>query len=139
VHLWNMLTRLALGLLIMSFCACATLYPAETSSSKSQGRDGIRATLLAMNAACEARGLATFTALFDDSVEMPFVRADAKEVFPGKAAARDFKTQLLNLPFTSSLDLANVTFQQDGDAAWVFVDGKMIHTADKGKSAGKIT
>jgi hypothetical protein len=138
-RLWNMLTGLALGLMILSSFACATHYPTETSSPKSQDRDGIRATLLAMNAGCEARDLATFTALFDDSVDMPYVRSDAKKVFHGKAAARDFMKQLLNLPFTSSFNLANVTFQQNGDAALIFVDGKMIHAVDKGKSGGKIT
>jgi uncharacterized protein (TIGR02246 family) len=104
----------------------------------SKDKDAIQATLFAMNAACATRDLAEFMALFDDSDDILFVGSDGGEVFHGKAPVRDFMAQLFGLPFTFSFDLANLTVHQDGDTAWAFVDGNMIHTIDKGSSAGKV-
>ena len=78
-------------------------------------------------------------ALFEDSDDILFVGSDAKEVFRGRAATSEFMKQLFGLPFTFSFDLANVTIEQNGNAAWAFVDGNMIHTRDKGSTAGKVT
>lgn len=125
----------AAGTLIAALTlGCAT--PAATPTS--QDADAIRSTIVAMNAACAARDLPAFLALFDDDEPVLFVGSDANEVFHGKAATGRFMEVLFELPFTFSFDLENATIRQTGDTAWVFVDGHMIRTGDKGGTAGKV-
>jgi uncharacterized protein (TIGR02246 family) len=113
---------------------CAT--PASTPTN--QDADAIRGTLVALNAACAARDLPAFMALFDDDDAVVFVGSAENEVFRGKAAAGHFMQVLFELPFTFSFDLKDTTIRQTGDTAWVFVDGHMIRTGDRGGTAGKV-
>ncbi len=97
----------------------------------------IRATLSALNSACAARDVDAFLALFDPSDEILFVGSDKGEVFHGREAIRGFMKRLYGLPFVFAFDLEKVTVRQEGDHGWVFVDGNMIRTGDRGKAAGK--
>ncbi len=98
----------------------------------------IRSTLSALNAACAARDLDAFMALFDESDDILFVGSDKGEVFHGREAVRGFMRKLYGLPFVFSFDLTNATVRQEGDHGWVFVDGNMIRTGDRGDAAGKV-
>jgi uncharacterized protein (TIGR02246 family) len=100
--------------------------------------DDIRATLVRLNAACAARDLAAFMALFEDGDDILFVGSDAGEVFRGREAVSRFMEKLFGLPFVFSFDLQDVTLRQDGDFAWAFVGGSMIRSGDQGSSAGKV-
>jgi hypothetical protein len=46
---------------------------------------------------------------------------------------------LFNLPFVFSFDLKGLVQKQDGDVAWIFADGNMVHSGDRGKAAGKMS
>jgi ketosteroid isomerase-like protein len=104
----------------------------------SQDIHDVRATLSALNAACAARDLGAFMALFDDSDEILFVGSDKGELFRGREATRAFMQTLYGLPFVFSFDLGEVVIRQDGGHAWIFVDGKMVRTADRGAAVGKV-
>lgn len=125
--------RLAALLLTLLMASCASI-PAASSEE-----DGIRSTLVALNAACAARDLPAFVALFDDDDDkVLFVGSDGSEVFHGRPGAAAFMKVLFELPFTFAFDLKDVTIRQTGDYAWVFVDGNMVRTGDKGTAAGKV-
>lgn len=59
--------------------------------------------------------------------------------FIKRKATADFMQMLFNLPFIFSFDLKNLTLRQDGSTAWIFTDGNMIHTGDKGNAAGNVS
>jgi uncharacterized protein (TIGR02246 family) len=101
-------------------------------------REAILATVSALNAACAARDLAAFVALFDNNGDILFVGSDKGEVFRGREAAKGFMQGLYGLPFVFSFDLETVVMHQDGDQAWVFVDGNMVRTGDRGDAVGKV-
>lgn len=125
--------RLAVALLVAFGVGCAT--PAAEPNDER----AIRNTLEELNAACAARDLPSFLALFDDEDDkVLFVGSDAAEVFRGKGAAGNFMKTLFDLPFTFGFDLATVTIRRTGDSAWVFVDGHMIRTGDRGPTTGKV-
>jgi uncharacterized protein (TIGR02246 family) len=125
------LAALLLSLLIVS-CAAPT-------TAASSDEDAIRKTLVALNAACAARDLPAFIALFDDDDgKVLFVGSDESEVFHGRQGAAGFMKGLFELPFTFAFDLKHVTVRQTGDYAWVFVDGNMVRTGDRGAATGKV-
>ncbi len=99
----------------------------------------IRATLDALNAACAHRDIAAFMDLFGDTDDILFVGSDTGEVYQGRKATADFMQMLFKLPFVFSFDLKNLSQRQDGNTAWVFTDGNMIHTGDSGKVGGKVS
>jgi hypothetical protein len=45
---------------------------------------------------------------------------------------------LYELPFVFSFDMEHVVLHHDGDRAWVFVDGNMVRTGDRGNAVGKV-
>lgn len=97
----------------------------------------IRQTLVDMNTLCAARDAKGFVALFDSRDDVMFVGSDKDEVFRGPDGVKKFTAMLFGAPFVFSFDLKDVSISQDGDFAWVFVDGNMIHTGDRGASVGK--
>lgn len=97
----------------------------------------VRSTLDAMNAACAARDLAAFMALFDDDPVL-FVGSDKPEVFRGRAATEGFIRMFFGAPFTAQFDLSDVVIRENGDSAWAFVNGEMVRTGDRGAAAGKV-
>ena len=104
----------------------------------SNDRDSILATLSTLNAACAARDPNAFIELFEDSDDILFVGSDKGEVFRGRETTRGFMQGLYGLPFVFSFDLADVVLHHDGDQAWVFVDGNMVRTGDRGNEVGKV-
>jgi uncharacterized protein (TIGR02246 family) len=133
------LALVMMGMLVLSVAGCATPGPGATGPSASQDRDGIRATLAALNSSCAARDLDAFMALFDDGDDILMVGSDTGEVFRGREAVREFMNRLFGLPFVFSFDLKEVVTRQDRDFAWVFVDGNMVHSVDRGAAAGKVS
>lgn len=116
---------------VLAGCSAPAARPAARDEA------GIRATLTQLNTVCAARDLPGFMALFESDAEILFVGSDKGEVFRGPEATQKFMGQLFRLPFVFSFDLKNVLLRQDGDTAWVFVDGNMIQTGDRGSSVGK--
>lgn len=132
-------TRLGAWASLALLCACATTSPIDQRSiAMSNDREAISATLSALNAACAARDLNAFMALFDDNDDILFVGSDKSEVFRGREATRGFMQVLYGLPFVFSFQLDNVVLHQSDDHAWVFVDGKMVRRGDRGDAVGKV-
>lgn len=133
-----MLRRLVCLMWLLLVSGCAFNPAAKGSTVVANDHEGIRATLAALNAACAARDLTAFTSLFDAEGEILFVGSDQGEVFNGREAARRFMETLFGLPFVFSFDLRRVNIRQEGDSAWVFVDGDMLRTGDRGAAKGKL-
>ena len=92
----------------------------------------VRASLDALNAACAMQDVRAFMELFEDNDDILVVGSDRGEVYQGRRATSEFIQMLFNLPFVFSFDLTNTTIRQDGNVAWIFTDGNMIHTRDRG-------
>jgi len=122
--------------LALSAMGYAKLSPAPVEAKDAAA---IRQTLIDMNTLCAARYARGFMALFDDREDILFVGSDKGEIFRGKDGVKQFTEILFAMPFVFSFDLQNVSISQDGNSAWVFVDGNMIHTGDRGESAGKVS
>ena len=98
----------------------------------------IRQTLVDMNTVCAARDVKAFSALFDEGDDVMFVGSDKGEIFHGQGGVLKFTKMLFGASFVFSFDLQDVSISQTGDYAWVFVDGNMVRTVDRGESAGKV-
>jgi hypothetical protein len=66
------------------------------------------------------------------------VGSDKGEVFRGQEAIRGFMRKLYDLSFVFSFELNDTTVHQEGEYGWLFVDGTMIRTGDRGKAIGKV-
>src|ERR1035437_2263488 len=131
--------RVANALALLGALGCTTLSNSEDAFKMQDDQVAVRSTLDALNAACANRDIRAFMELFGDSDEILFVGSDKGEVYQGRKATADFMQMLFNLPFIFSFDLKNLTLRQDGNTAWIFTDGNMIHTGDKGNAAGNVS
>ena len=99
----------------------------------------VRASLDALNAACAMQDVRAFMELFEDNDDILVVGSDRGEVYQGRRATSEFIQMLFNLPFVFSFDLTNTTIRQVGNVAWIFTDGNVIHTRDRGQGVGKVS
>jgi len=131
--------RLLGGILLMCTVGCSAIPNVKEPTTMNNDQISIRSTLDALNLACANRDIGGFMELFSDTDDILFVGSDKGEVYLGRKATADFMQMLFGLPFVFSFDLNNVTLRQDGNSAWIFSDGNMIHTGDKGKAQGKVS
>jgi uncharacterized protein (TIGR02246 family) len=131
--------RLVGAFALLSTLGCTALPNTKTQATMNNDLVAIRATLDALNVVCVKRDIRGFMGLFSDTDDILFIGSDKGEVYHGRKATSDFMQMLFNLPFVFSFDLNNVTLRQDGNYAWIFSDGNMIHTGDKGKATGKVS
>jgi ketosteroid isomerase-like protein len=71
-------------------------------------------------------------ALFDTKSNLLLVGSAPGEVFRGRTAIRAWLSSLLSHN-TFSWDLSKARAESNGNTAWVFVDGAMTVTSDKGE------
>ena len=131
--------RLSGAVALLSMLGCTTPPNPKDLTTMKNDQVAIRSSLDALNAACANRDIRGFMELFSDTDDILFVGSDKGEVYQGRKSTADFMQMLFGLPFVFSFDLNNVTLRQDGNSAWIFSDGNMIHTGDKGKSTGKVS
>ena len=94
----------------------------------------VTAALELWNNSAKARDMSHFMELFDNSHPILAVGSDSGEVFKG----RDQIEGWMRMLFTHrsfSWEMNRVEIDHNGNTAWVFMDGSMIVTSDKGKTA----
>ena len=95
---------------------------------KSDPDSAIRKSLYRLNEMCATKDVQKMMSLFDDSEDIIVVGSDSGEVFIGKKQVQSFMSFLCKMPFVFSFDLNMVSINHNKNTAWVFVDGKMVHT-----------
>lgn len=133
----HLLARVAVSLVAIATLGCAVA-PKTEEAGMANDQVEIRATLDALNDACAKRDIHAFMGLFEENDQILLVGSDTGEVYHGRKEISGFMEMLFNLPFVFSFDLKNLTLRQDRNSAWLFTDGNMIHTGDKGESAGTV-
>ncbi|HNC23708.1 MAG TPA: nuclear transport factor 2 family protein [Opitutaceae bacterium] len=110
---------------------CATVAP--TPEAKAREEAAVRSTLTRMNEVLAKRDKAGFMALFDDSDEIMIIGSDVGEVCKGRKGVEGFIKWIYSQKFTFAFDLKEVAVHQEGDFAWVYEDGNMLHVRTDGK------
>ena len=109
----------------------ATAAFSQTSNKKVNTE--INSALLTWNHAAKEADLKGFMNLFDDSENSMLVGSDSGEIFKGKAQI----SQWLSMLFKHNRfewEMNTIHIDSYKNTAWVFVDGFMIVTNDKGKA-----
>jgi len=88
----------------------------------------IRKGLDRLNEVLATKDLKTVMSIYDDSNDIIVIGSDSGEVFIGKERVQEFMKVIVSMPFIFSFDMDNVIINHDNNNAWVFVDGKMVHT-----------
>jgi ketosteroid isomerase-like protein len=94
----------------------------------------ITAALELWNSSAKSRDMTHFMELFDNSEEILVVGSDSGEVFKGKEQIEGWM-KMLFAHRSFSWEMNRVDVDHNGNTAWVFMDGFMIVTNDKGKTA----
>ncbi|HEX9252781.1 MAG TPA: nuclear transport factor 2 family protein [Ignavibacteriaceae bacterium] len=111
----------------------------ETSAQEKNLNDSvivtseIRASLNKLNEVLATKDLKTVMSIYDDSDDITVIGSDSGEVFIGRSQVQKFMKIIISMPFVFSFVMEPVTISFDQNIAWVFVDGKMVHTRDNGK------
>lgn len=107
----------------------------QTAMAKDGGDHGaIRAALGKWNDAAGRADLDTLMTFFDDSGNVILAGSDHGEIYRGKKDIRAWLATLL-AHRRFSWDLSHPDIDQNGDTAWVFVDGTMTVTDDGGTAS----
>jgi ketosteroid isomerase-like protein len=94
----------------------------------------ITATLETWNNMAKSRDINHFMELFDDSENIMVAGSDSGEVYKGKVQIESWM-KMLFAHRSFSWEMNRVDIDHNGNTAWVFMDGSMIVTNDKGKTA----
>jgi ketosteroid isomerase-like protein len=108
-------------------------------SEKKQGTDAafkkeITSSLELWNNLAKNRDVTHFMDLLDNTEEIMVVGSDSGEVFKGKEQIKSWM-KILFAHRSFSWEMNRVDIDHNGNTAWVFMDGYMIVTNDKGKTA----
>ncbi|MEI8007101.1 MAG: nuclear transport factor 2 family protein [Bacteroidota bacterium] len=124
--------------MLICFLISVSGHPQSGKSDKKQGENAsikkeITAALELWNSSAKKRDVSHFMDLFDNSEVIIAVGSDSGEVFKGREQIETWmKTLFAHRSF--SWDLKRVDIDHNGNTAWVFMDGYMIVTNDKGKT-----
>ncbi|MEI7663372.1 MAG: nuclear transport factor 2 family protein [Bacteroidota bacterium] len=94
----------------------------------------ITAALELWNNSAKTRDMSHFMELFDSSHTILVVGSDSGEVFKGREQIEGWMRMLFTHR-SFSWEMNRVDIDHNGNTAWVFMDGFMIVTNDKGKTA----
>ena len=125
---------LALATALGLTAGCASRSQFSQASARASDEAAVRATLTRMNDALAKRDVAGFLALFDDSDAIMVVGSNVGEVCQGRKGVQGFIAWIYSQKFTFAFDLKNLTVHQEGDFAWVYQDGHMLHVHPDGTS-----
>jgi len=93
----------------------------------------IRKSLDRLNEALSTKDLQTVMSVFDNSDDITVIGSDSGEVFIGRERVKLFMKIIVSMPFVFSFDMDQVSINHNQNIAWIFVDGKMVHTRSNGK------
>ena len=124
---------------LICFLISASGYLQTGKSDKKQGANAgikkeITAALELWNNSARNRDVNHFMDLFDNNDAIMAVGSDSGEVFKGKEQIENWM-KMLFAHRSFSWEMKRVDIDHNGNTAWVFMDGSMIVTNDKGKTA----
>ncbi|MEI6455411.1 MAG: nuclear transport factor 2 family protein [bacterium] len=96
-------------------------------------KNEIKTALEKWNDAAKSRNLKQFMELYDNSPDIMLVGSDSGEIFMGREQIENWATKLLSFA-SFSWDMKRIDIDANGNTAWVFMDGFMVVTNDKGKT-----
>jgi hypothetical protein len=123
----NNLLQLAFMILFSALCISLS---AQKSSEKVKSE--ITATLKVWNTACKNANTDQALALFDNYENIMVIGSDSGEIYKGDVQIRWW----LNAIFkhnSFTWEMNRIDIDNNGNTAWIFFDGFMIVTNDKGK------
>ncbi len=103
-----------------------TYYAAEPDSA-------IRLCLERMNEVLLTKDVPTVMGIFDRGDDIILIGSDSGEICIGRQQVENFFKMIVSMPFVFSFDWDHVVINHRESTAWVFVDGKMVHTSPSGK------
>lgn len=131
-------SRIAIFTLIWVFIAASGISragkPGRIQEEDATVKKEITAALETWNDAAKSRDLMRFMGLFDNSESIMLVGSDSGEVFKGKEQIEGWAKKLVNYA-SFSWDMQKIDIDHNGNTAWIFMDGFMIVTNDKGKTS----
>jgi len=113
-------------------CLLLGLWFASPALAQPSANADVLAALATWNDRASHADLDGLMALFDTTDDPILVGSAAGEVFRGRSAIRTWLSALL-AHNTFSWDLSKAQAESNGTTAWVFVDGAMTVTGDKGE------
>jgi ketosteroid isomerase-like protein len=106
----------------------------KQKASKEAVKKEIVSALELWNKSCKNRDINQTMGLFDKSPGIMVVGSDSGEVFTGKEQIESWMNMLF-AHRSFSWEMSRVDIDSNGNTAWVFMDGFMIVSTDKGKTA----
>jgi ketosteroid isomerase-like protein len=100
---------------------------------EARAQSEIRKSLGRLNEVLATKDLNVVMSIYDTTDDIVVVGSDSGEVFVGRERVRAFMKIIVSMPFVFSFDMDQVFINNSRDIAWVFVDGKMVHTRSSGK------
>lgn len=111
-----------------------TIKPDKKQQTNAAINNEIKAALKLWNSSAKSRDVSHFMELFDDNEAIMAVGSDSGEVFKGREQIEGWM-KMLFAHRSFSWDMKRIDIDHNGNTAWVFMDGYMMVTNDKGKSA----
>jgi ketosteroid isomerase-like protein len=120
---------LKLQLVLISLLLISSTY---AQTRKSNTLTEIKNSLQLWNETAKKRDLKAFMNLFDSSSNIILIGSDSGEIFKGKEQIGQWVSRLFEHN-SFEWDMKQVEIDNYQNCAWVFMDGNMIITNDKGK------
>jgi ketosteroid isomerase-like protein len=115
---------------VILFASVFTSLSAQKSSEKVKRE--ITATLKVWNTACKNANTDQAMELFEKNKNIMVVGSDSGEIYKGDVQIRGWLNAIfIHNSFTWEMN--RIDIDNNGNTAWIFVDGYMIVTNDKGK------
>jgi ketosteroid isomerase-like protein len=126
-------------LVLICFFFSAQIHAQITKTEKQQTSDAvikkeIMASLELWNKTAKNSDLVHFMELFDNTPDIMLVGSDSGEVFKGRDQIETWLKMLL-AHRSFSWEMSRLDIDHNGNTAWVFMDGSMIVTNDKGNTS----
>ena len=124
---------------LICFLISATGYPQTGKYDKKEGANAVikkevTAALELWNSSAKSRDISHFMELFDNNEAIIVIGSDSGEVFKGREQIETWMKMLFSHR-SFSWEMNRVEIDHNGTTAWVFMDGNMVVTNDKGKTA----
>lgn len=117
--------------------AISTYSQSGPTAKKQDSDEGIKkeitAALEQWNNSAKSRDVAHFMDLFDKTADVMVVGSDSGEIFKGRDQIEGW-IKMLFAYRSFSWEMSRLDIDHNGSTAWVFMDGFMIVSNDKGKT-----
>jgi ketosteroid isomerase-like protein len=132
-HLPQYLFMLMLTIVFENASVAQTSAPGTDVRQDQSSDQEIREGFYQINEVLATKDLETVMSMYDDSEDIVVIGSDSGEVFIGRDRVKVFMKMIVSMPFVFSFEMDTPTIHHHQNIAWVFSDGKMVHTRSSGK------